>query len=166
MSSGRASPRRAKHETWRIVITGVSAAYLVNAAIGTWISVRDGLAGTPFGWDLRLEPLSAFVFGLGTALSAPLVLLLALLAANLLIWQRSDMRRRGVGAMILLASGFLIGMLAEPITWKLFRTGQVVGLTTGVVIANIVLPVILVIIAMRAWSQGENTGVEERPARA
>lgn len=164
MSNERVGSRRAANDGWRVAIAAVSAAYLVIATVGTWISVRDGLVGTPLGWDLGLEPLPSFLFGLGTALAAPLWSLVALVAVNLVIWFRGDLRRGALSAMILLASGLLIGMLAEPITWDLFRGTPVDALTTGIIIANILLPIILVIVAVRA-RMIDSAAIEEPAAQ-
>ena len=148
-----------------LAITTVSGLYIGTAALGTWVAVQEGMAGRPFGWDLGMAPLPSFVFGLGTALSAPLVLLIALVAANVMLHRERGHAHVGLVALAVLAAGFLVGMLAEPITWRLLRTGSGFGLTTGVVIANIVLPVILIVLAMAGRKYGENTVRDERPMR-
>jgi len=127
----------------------VSGAYLAVAALGTWVAVRDDLAGRPFGWDLALSPLSNFVFGLGTALSAPLVLLLALVAANLLLGRGQQVRRRAAGVIAFLGTGFEIGMLAEPISRNVLDSFSRDPLTSVIVSANLLLPVAMVILAVR-----------------
>ncbi|MGH8914647.1 MAG: hypothetical protein ACRDZM_09055 [Acidimicrobiia bacterium] len=55
-----------KVESLRSAITRVSGAYLATAGVGTWLAVRDGLVGRPFGWDLGLGTLPGFLVGLGT----------------------------------------------------------------------------------------------------
>lgn len=136
-------------DTLRLALGWVSGAYLANAALGTWLAIRGDLAGRPFGWDLHLTALSNFVFGLGTALSAPLVLLLALVAANLLIGRGEKTRRWAAGAIALLGIGFFFGMLAEPISWEVFDTGSFDLLPAAVVITNLLLPLAMVILAIR-----------------
>ena len=108
----------------RLAITTVAGLYIGTAALGTWVAVQEGMAGRPFGWDLGMAPLASFVFGLGTALSAPLVLLVALVVANVVLQiGASRARRAAAGIIALLGAGFFLGMLAEPITWRLLRTG-------------------------------------------
>jgi hypothetical protein len=127
----------------------VSGAYLAAAAVGTWVAVRDDLPGRPFGWDLPLSPVANFVVGLGTALSAPLVLLLALVWLNVLLAREPETGRRAAGLIALLGIGFGVGMLAEPITWQLFVSGSVDLLPGAIIVANLVLPASMVILALR-----------------
>jgi hypothetical protein len=132
----------------RSAIAWVSGAYLATAVLGTWLAVRDGLVGRPFGWAIDMTPLSGFVFGLGTALSGPLVLLLALVAANLRLRLDEGAEQRGAGWIAILGAGFLGGMLAEPILWDVFEPG-VGPLKAATMIANVLLPLSLTILAVR-----------------
>ena len=136
--------------TPRLALQWVSGAYLATAALGTWVAVRDDLAGRPFGWDLPLSPLANFVVGLGTALSAPLVLLLTLVCLNVLLRREPKTGRRAAGLIALLGMGFLVGMLAEPITWQLFGSGAVDLLPAAIIVANLVLPAAMATLAMQA----------------
>ena len=103
---------------------------------GTWLAVRDGLVGRPLGWAIDMTPLSGFVFGLGTALSGPLVLLVALVAANLRLRLDEGAEQRAAGWIAILGAGFLGGMLAEPILWDVFEPG-VGSLEAATMIANV-----------------------------
>lgn len=134
----------------------ISAAYLAVGALGTWLAVRDGLVGRPFGWDLGLAPLPSFIFGLGTALSAPLLMLLALALANLLLWRGGRTARRAAGTIGLLGAGFTIGMLVEPLTWHPGTWGD--GPLTAIVLANLLLPPVLVILASRLRAEARSRG--------
>ncbi|MDP9495593.1 MAG: hypothetical protein M3P87_10180 [Actinomycetota bacterium] len=135
--------------TQRLALRSVSGAYMATAAVGTWVAVRDDLAGRPFGWDLHLSPLANFVIGLGTALSAPLGLLLALVWLNVLLGREPKTGRRAAGVIALLGIGLLVGMLAEPITWHLFDAGAVDLLPAAIIVANLVLPAVLATLALR-----------------
>ncbi len=148
----------------RLAITGVSGLYLGTAAWGTWVAVRDGMAGRPFGWDLGMDPLPGFFVGLGTALSAPLVLLIALVAANVMLHMKGRPARFGLMAVSVLGAGFVVGMLAEPVTWAMLGTGRVDGLVAGVVITNIVLPMVLILLAIGPRSQRQKTAIPRQPA--
>ena len=140
----------------RWAIAWVSGVYLTTAVLGTWLAVRDGLVGRPFGWTIDMTPLSGFVFGLGTALSGPLLLLLALVAANLGLRQAGTVEQRAAVWIAILGVGFLAGMLAEPITWDLLEPG-VGPLKAATVIANILLPLAMVILGARAWRRIRRT---------
>jgi len=141
--------QRATAGILRSAIAWVSEAYLATAVLGTWLAVRDALVGRPFGWAIDMTPLSGFVFGLGTALSGPLVLLLALVAANLRLRQGDRAEQRAAGRIAILGAGFLGGMLAEPIFWDVFEPGEVDPLEAATVIANVLLPLAMVILAVR-----------------
>lgn len=142
-------PKVVNVETLRLAIGTVSGTYLATAALGTWLAIRDDLAGQPFGWDTSLTPLASFVFGLGTALSAPLLLLLALVAANLLMRRDGRTGRKAADLIALLGTGFFVGMLAEPITQDILHLGSVDLLPTAIVIANLLLPLAMVMLAIR-----------------
>lgn len=138
--------------TMRSQLAVVSGLYLVNAAIGTWLAVRDDLPGRPFGWSTGLTPLSDFLFGLGTALSAPLVLLLLLAGLNLLVLRGNAVGRWATTAIVVLGFGFLIGAVAEPGTWEFLSVGSISPLIATVLIANVMLPIAMVIVASRIRS--------------
>ena len=53
--------------------------------------------------------------------------------------------------MVLLGIGFLVGMLAEPITWEVLNPPLLDPIPAAVVIANIVLPLAIVILALGTW---------------
>ena len=148
-----------------LAITTVSGLYIGTAALGTWVAVKEGMAGRPFGWDLGMAPLPSFVLGLGTALSAPLVLLIALVAANVVLHRATRTCSRRVGCPGSARRGFSSRDACGTHPWRLLRTGSGVGLTTGVVIANIVLPVILIVLTMVGRNHGEDTVRDERPMR-
>lgn len=149
MSGNREAAQRGTAGSLRSAIGWVSGAYLATAILGTWLAVRDSLVGRPFGWWIDMTPLSGFVFGLGTALSAPLLLLLVLVAANLRLRRGERAERRAAGWIAVLGAGFLAGMLAEPIFWDMFEPG-VGPLKAATVIANVWLPLGLVILGVRA----------------
>lgn len=72
----------------RVSLVWVSTLYLFVAAAGAWVAVEEDRAGEPFGLELGMDPLSSFLYGWGTALSAPLSLLAVLAIANLLLLRR------------------------------------------------------------------------------
>jgi hypothetical protein len=148
----------------RSTIALVSGLYLITAGLGTWLAVHYGLVGRPFGWDLDMAPLPGFLFGMGTALSAPLVLLFVLVAANVMLNREGRLARLGSGVVPVLGAGFLVGMLAEPITWTLVWAAQVDGPIAGVVFANILLPILLIVLPIVARSKGGKAVIQRRPA--
>jgi hypothetical protein len=124
----------------RATLLATAAVYVANAAIGTIVAVDEGLPGRPFGIATGLSPATDFLVGLGTALSPPLVLLVALAVVVL-------MAVRGVrwaAAMSAVAgAGLLLGMLAEPITYRVLSPGGFEFTLAAIVALNRVLPVVL-----------------------
>jgi hypothetical protein len=120
--------------------------YLANGALGTVVAVDKGLPGEPFGITTGLDPATDFLVGLGTALSPPLVLLVAL-AVVVLIAVRGV--RWGAILSAVAGAGFLLGMLAEPITYRVLSPGGFEFTLATIVVLNLVLPVILGLSALR-----------------
>lgn len=145
----------------RVRLVWVSALYLFVAAAGAWVAVSEDRPGEPFGLELDMDPLSSFLYGWGTALSAPLSLLVVLVVANVLLLRRgrSD-ARRAAGLIAILGAGFLAGMLAEPITWEMVSEGLSDSLTTGVVIASLILPAVMIVLAFRVRQAHRITGTD------
>lgn len=138
-----------------------SGLYLITAALGTWVAIRDDLRGRPFGVSSGLAPEWDFIVGLGTALSAPLILLVALIMLNGLVWWGGKAGRKAAGWLAVLGSGFLVGMLAEPITWSVLSPSGFDLLLAGIVALNLVLPPAIVLLALRP----QRGSLQERRAR-
>ncbi|MDP8970836.1 MAG: hypothetical protein M3N52_10165 [Actinomycetota bacterium] len=117
--------------------------YLLNALMGTALAIRDDLPGRPAGVRTGLAPSRDFVFGLGTALSPPLVL--CLWQAVCAVLSGSSGRAGEVTRRMLPwnGAGFTLGMLAEPILLQTLRrpTGHPVRAAT--IAANVALPLLI-----------------------
>lgn len=139
---GPRSGRAGAHAT----LLATAAVYVANAAIGTLVAVDEGLPGRPFGLATGFSPTRDFLIGLGTALSPPLVLLVAL-AVVVLVAARGV--RWGAVLSAVGGAGFLLGMLAEPITYRVLSPGGFEATLAAIVVLNLVLPVILGLAALR-----------------
>ena len=115
----------------------LSAIYLVVAGSGTWVAISRDLSGRPFGIVTDLSVIQSFVFGLGTALSAPLVLLLLLAALNAWLLRSDD--RRPIQLITILAGAFLVGMVVEPIFGEVLAGSHDLPVTI-LVAANVLVP--------------------------
>jgi hypothetical protein len=142
----RAVGARSGRAAARATLLATAAAYVANAAIGTIVAVDEGLPGRPFGIATGLSPATDFLFGLGTALSPPLGLLVAL-AVVVLIAVRGVHRAAVLSAVA--GAGLLLGMLAEPITYRVLSPGGFDLVLAAIVALNLVLPVILGLSALR-----------------
>ena len=125
----------------------LSTVYLGVAGAGTWVAVSRDLAGEPFGIATDLPVMQGFAFGLGTALSAPLVLLLLLIAFN--VWLLHSDDQRPLRLITILAAGFLVGMLAEPILGQALVGGHDL-LVTILVAANLLVPMAMLTYGLTA----------------
>jgi hypothetical protein len=118
-----------------------AVAYLANAAVGTWIAIRNDIPGRPLGIETGLPIALDFTVGLGTGLSAPLILLIALALLAGSVARRG--RRRSIFWMGILGWCFLVGMLIEPVLGQAMR-GEHGALVMAVVVLNVLLPVLLI----------------------
>jgi hypothetical protein len=119
---------------------------VANAVAGTIVAVDEGLPGRPFGLATGFAPTTDFLVGLGTALSPPLILLVAL-AVVVLVAARGV--RWGAVLSALAGAGFLLGMLAEPVTYRVLSPGGFEATPAAIVALNLVLPMILGLSALR-----------------
>ena len=131
--------------TWRALVVATGA-YLVTAAVATWVAMLNGIPGRPFGVETGLPIAWDFALGLGTGLSAPLAVLIAL--AVLTVSVARNQSRRSSAAIGFLGWCFLLGMLVEPIIWAVIR-GEHEPLVTGIVVANLAIPVVIVCLTIR-----------------
>ena len=120
-------------------------AYLVNAAVGTWMAIENDIPGRPLGIETGLPVALDFTFGLGSGLSAPLILLIALAFLAVTVALRGG--RRSIFWMGILGWCFLVGMLIEPVLGEAMR-GEHGALVVVIVALNVVLPVLLIGLAI------------------
>lgn len=109
------------------------------------MAISRDLPGSPLGLRTGLPVHLKFVFGLGTVLSAPLILLLTLMALNWWMVRTSDLPvAKWIGT---LGVGFLAGMLVEPILGEALTGLHDPGLI-AVVSVNVVVPSALVALGL------------------
>ena len=120
-------------------------AYLVNAAAGTWIAIRRDIPGRPLGIQTGLPVALDFTVGLGSGLSAPLILLIALAMLGVTVALRGG--RRSIFWMGILGGCFLVGMLIEPVLGEAMR-GEHGALVVVIVALNVLLPMLLIGLAI------------------
>ena len=129
-----------------------STAYLANSAVATWVAISNDIPGRPFGIKTGLPNVWDFAFGLGTGLSAPLSMLIALAVLTVAIARHQ--RHRYIPWIGFLGCCFLAGMLAEPILGEAMR-GERGQLVTGIVVANVLLPIVIIGLTIRIARQTE-----------
>jgi hypothetical protein len=135
------------------LLLAASFAYLATALPAAWISIRDDLPGEPLGLRTGNDARGDLVRGLGSALCAPAPMLVVLgwLAGGCLVATGDDRVR--VASLTGLGVGFLCGMVAEPITGKVAADPHAQADRTAIVVANVVLPVVMVVAGLRHLAQ-------------
>jgi hypothetical protein len=109
--------------------------YAAVGALATVAAIRRSEPARLFG--LRFPGTVAMQAAtIGTGISAPLpALLIAPLVGRL----------RGGSASTALAAAFLVGALGEPATWRVGRSPSRDRLLSGVVLVNVVLPLLVLV---------------------
>jgi hypothetical protein len=140
----------------RSVLVGASFGYLGNAVPAVWLSLRDDLAAEPFGIRTGLDARGDLSRGIGSALCAPLPMLVALgMHATRAAGSAQD-DRATVGALTGLGAAFLCGMLAEPVAREVVERPGAHPARTAVVVANVVLPAVMVVAGLACLTRRRN----------
>ncbi len=135
-----------------LLLRGSGVAYLAVSAAGTAIAIRDHLPANFAHWDLSGGNVTRdFLVGAGTALSAPLLMLVAL--AVLLVLCGRPTRTGDISLVLLvpLAIAFVIGMVGEPVARSALGSAGSHIDRTIVVIAALALPVVIATAAQTAY---------------
>ena len=126
----------------------VSIVYLVNTSIGTTIAIHENLPSVTLVKS-GLPAWEDFLVGFGTALSAPLVLCLALVVCIILALQAKRLGTIGVAGLVILSVFFIVGTFAETITYRVLAPATFDLPKALVVVAHIVLS--LLMIGLGSW---------------
>jgi hypothetical protein len=134
-----------------------SSVYLAIAGLGTWLAIANDIPARPMGLRTGLPVAWDFAIGLGSGLSAPLPMLIALAVLAVSVARRQS--RRSLRWIGFLAWCFLVGMLVEPIPVEAIR-GEQEPLVLGITVANVLLPIAILGLTIGTARQGD-----VRPAR-
>lgn len=127
-----------------------SLGYLISASVGTSVAIAThlpaGFLGILRGYDVGRDFLT-----IGTALSPPLVMLVAQVIFTACLFGRGRVKLVGVIGLTILGACYTLGQLGEPIvshalTPAAFNIGEAV-----LVVANLVLPALMFVFGVRAW---------------
>ena len=129
----------------RTALAVVALVYLVNAAVGTWVAIRKDIPGRPLGIESGLPVALDFTVGLGSGLSAPLILLIALAIFAATVALRGG--RRSIFWTGILGGCFLIGMLVERVLGEAMR-GEHGAQVVVIITMNVLLPIMLIGLAI------------------
>ncbi len=125
-----------------------SILYLVNAGVGAKIALSENLPGEFAGKRSGKSARDDFVTGFGTALSSSLIMLVVQALFIMLALRPGRSGTLGVGGLTVNGVLFTVGMLGEPITYKVFNPRAFDLPKAMVVSGNIVLPLLMLVFGL------------------
>ena len=132
-------------------VGALSAMYLVVACVGGAVAVDDDLPAAFLGIRTGLPPLRDWLYGMGTALSPPFVAMLVQAALIAALFRHDVWHERAVRGLTLLAAVEFLGMLGEPITYRVLPPAPGEGLHAALVVVFLALPLSVVVLGGRRW---------------
>ncbi len=124
---------------------------LFSASVGTLLAIRDHLPAR-FGNILHGgDVVQDFIAFNGTALSAPLFLLLGQIVFTVLVCRRGKVGMMGVMGLTILGVCYTIGEVGEPILARTINPATFDMTVAVVLIANIVFPLMMVVFGVIEW---------------
>jgi len=136
-------PRRFDPLPW------VSALYLLSAAVGAGVAIRDGLPGEFAGRKSGRSASADFFRGTGTALSPGLAMLAAQSVLTVLSTRGGKAETAGTAGLTALGAGATVGMLGEPIAYRVFSAKTFDPAKAALVSALVALPALTTFLGAR-----------------
>jgi len=115
-------------------------------AVGTAIAVRDARPARFGGWHTGLTASQDFLFGRGTALSGPLLFLVAFAVCAVIAIKGSAGARRMLG---LFGIGILLGTLGEPIFYETLTPGGFNATHAVLICGHLVTSILLIALLLQ-----------------
>jgi len=137
-----------------------SLLYLISASAGTLLAIKDHLPAQFGGFLGGNDVVLDFLTWRGTALSAPLVMLLAQILFTVLAVRPGSAGAIGIGGLTVLGAMYTLGQLGEPILVRALGGATSVWVL-AVVAANLLLALLMLLFGAIAW---RNRPVTIRPA--
>ena len=127
----------------------VCVLWLLNSAIGARVAIRENLPGEFAGMTRWHDPSADFFRGGGTALS-PGLPMMAAQAVFLVLSARSGRTGKvGAAGLVVLGAGSTVGVLGEPITYKVLSSRTFDAAKAPIVSAAIALSTIMIVLGAR-----------------
>ncbi len=136
-------PRRFDPIPW------VSALYLLSAAVGAGVAIREGMPGEFAGRKSGRSASTDFFRGAGTALSPGLAMLSAQSVFTVLSTRGGKARIIGTVGLTALGAGATVGMLGEPIAYRVFSPKTLDPAKAALVSALVALPLLTTALGVR-----------------
>lgn len=136
---------------WGLI--SASILYLFSASTGARIAIDEDIPAAFMGRPSRKTPQEDFVRSTGTALSPGVPMLTAHMLMTALAPLPGRIGAVGAVGLIVLALGEIIGMLGEPITYRVLNPRTIDQPKAIVVACNIVLPLLMVLFGIAELSR-------------
>ena len=137
------NPRRFDPLPW------VSALYLLSAAVGANVAIREGMPGEFAGKRSGRSASADFFRGTGTALSPGLAMLAAQSALTVLSTRGGKAGMAGTAGLTALGAGATVGMLGEPVAYRVFASKTFDPAKAALVSLLVVLPALTAFLGAR-----------------
>jgi hypothetical protein len=129
-----------------------SILYLIWATITTAVAIVLNLPAQFGGSTSGLPVVQDFIYGRGTALSPPLVCMVAQALLTWLAWNQMNRGSTwGVIGLTLFGAAFFIGALGEPITYELLNPVTFNPLLAVIQAGMIIIPLVMMVFAIQEW---------------
>lgn len=138
----------------RLVLASLGG--LACATVGTAIAIRERLPAEFGGFLHGSDVVRDFVAFKGTALSAPLEMLVAQAACIVLATQEGMGARAGVVGLTVLGTAEVVGQLGEPVLYRSLRPAEFRPACAAVLAGNVILPSLMAVLGVRAWRDGQH----------
>ena len=147
----------------RLVLSSIL--YLIWASIGAVVAIVLNLPAQFGGSTSGLPVVQDFIYGMGTALSAPLVWMVAQALLTWLAWNQRNRRSTwGVIGLTLFGAATFIGALGEPITYELLNPVTFNPLLAVIQAGLIIIPFVMMVFAIQEWRRRRSeTKQKENP---
>jgi hypothetical protein len=127
----------------------VSALYLLAATIGAAMSIRENRSGEFAGRTSGRSASADFFWGTGTAFSPGLAMLLAQSILTMLSTRAGKVGAAGVAGLTVLGAGATVGMLGEPMAYRVLSPKGFDPPKAALVSALIVVPSLMTVLGVR-----------------
>ena len=147
----------------RLVLSSIL--YLIWASIGAVVAIVLNLPAQFGGSTSGLPVVQDFIYGMGTALSPPLVWMLAQALLTWLAWNQMNRKSTwGVRGLALFGATVFVGVLGEPITYELLNLGTFIPLLVVIQAGLIIIPLAMMVFAIQEWRRRRSeTKQKENP---
>jgi hypothetical protein len=132
-------------------LTLVSILYLVSACGGTALSIAQYLPARAAGLLHGNDVLMDFLTLNGTALSAPLFMLVLQAAFTVLLYGPGRARRVSIAGLTMLGACYTAGQLVEPILYTTMAPATFHPMIALILVTNLAFSVLLVSLGVAAW---------------